>query len=256
MQAWLRTDPLYKDALTDVWLWNDFPGRKDFGGKDTGIDLVARTGSGDYWAIQCKCYAEDAIIDKPAVDSFLATSSRSFLDDQLRTTTFSNRLWISTTNHWGPNAEETIHNQKPPVHSVALSDVLASPVDWDALERGVHGGKKKEIDARKPKGFPDHIPFIHAIPDPHVERWVLNDSAAFKAVFGKGCAAPDQKCEKDRYKDILNRAIVAAGGEITISWTEHAEELIEHMDIDHLCRVDESVEKFIGECRAAFKALA
>ncbi|HPM72766.1 MAG TPA: hypothetical protein PLE25_07330, partial [Spirochaetales bacterium] len=22
---------------------------------------MARTGSGDYWAIQCKCYAEDAI---------------------------------------------------------------------------------------------------------------------------------------------------------------------------------------------------
>lgn len=119
-----------------------------------------------------------------------------------------------------------------------------------------YNGKKKEIDERKPKGFPDHIPFIHAIPDPHVERWVLNDSAAFKAVFGKGCAAPDQKCEKDRYKDILNRAIIAAGGEITISWTEHAEALIEHMDIDHLCRVDESVEKFIVECRAAFKVLS
>lgn len=54
MQAWLRTDPLYKDALTDVWLWNEFPGRKDFGGKDTGIDLVARTENGDYWAIPKK----------------------------------------------------------------------------------------------------------------------------------------------------------------------------------------------------------
>jgi len=139
MQAWLRTDPLYKDRLADVWLWNEFPGRKDFGGKDTGIDLVARTVSGDYWAVQCKCYAEEAIIDKPAVDGFLATSSRSFMDDQLRTTTFSNRLWISTTNRWGPNAEETIHNQKPPVHRVSLSDLLSSPVDWDALERGVHG---------------------------------------------------------------------------------------------------------------------
>ncbi len=32
---------------------------------------------------------------------------------------------------------------------------------------------------------------IIAIPEPHIERWLLLDSAAFKAVFGKGCPAPD-----------------------------------------------------------------
>ena len=76
MRSWLLTDPRYNE-LESVWLWEDFPGRKDFGGTDTGIDLVAKTELGDYWAIQCKCYAENTIIDKPAVDSFLATSSRS-----------------------------------------------------------------------------------------------------------------------------------------------------------------------------------
>ena len=95
--------------LTDVWLWEDFPSRGDLGGRDTGIDLVARADNGEYWAIQCKCYKEDAVIDKPAVDSFLATSSRQFLDvDTLQTTSFAHRLWISTTNHWGNNAEEAI----------------------------------------------------------------------------------------------------------------------------------------------------
>ncbi len=51
MQAYLQTDPRYAPMFTNVWLWNDFPARRDFGGKDTGIDLVARTTSGDYWAI-------------------------------------------------------------------------------------------------------------------------------------------------------------------------------------------------------------
>ena len=41
---------------------------------------------------------------------------------------------------------------------------------------------------------------IHAIPDPHIERWLLLDSAAFKAVFGRGCDAPDRKCDRYRYK--------------------------------------------------------
>jgi predicted helicase len=78
-----------------VWLWNEFPSRHDFGGTDTGIDLVALTVDGDYWAVQCKCYQESTAIDKPAVDSFLATSSREFKDETLRTTRFAHRLWIS-----------------------------------------------------------------------------------------------------------------------------------------------------------------
>ena len=63
MRSWLLTDPRYNE-LEKVWLWEVFPGRKDFGGTDTGIDLVAKTEMGDYWAIQCKCYAEDTTIDK------------------------------------------------------------------------------------------------------------------------------------------------------------------------------------------------
>jgi predicted helicase len=144
MQAWLQTDPLFKDRFSHVWMWTEFPYRKDFGGKETGIDLVAKTTTGNYWAIQCKCYDEQATIDKPNVDTFLATSSRTFLDDQLSTTSFSDRLWISTTNRWGPNAEETIHNQSPPVHRVFLSDLEQSPVDWDELEKGVHGAQARQ----------------------------------------------------------------------------------------------------------------
>ncbi|MEI6412346.1 MAG: DEAD/DEAH box helicase family protein, partial [Bacteroidota bacterium] len=139
MQGYLQTDPRYADLFDHVWLWNDFPARKDFGGKDTGIDLVARTTSGDYWAIQCKCFQESAVIDKPAVDSFLSTSSKNFKDDQLRTTGFAHRLWISTTNRWGENAETTIRNQHPPVTRIGLHELSEAPVDWDNLEKGLSG---------------------------------------------------------------------------------------------------------------------
>ena len=98
MCAWLKTDPRFNE-LQSVWMWEDFPSRKDFGGKDIGIDLVARTETGDYWAIQCKCYAETATIDKPAVDSFLSTSAKAFTDPEtLQTVRFAHRVWISTTN--------------------------------------------------------------------------------------------------------------------------------------------------------------
>ena len=108
IQAYLKTDPKYTSLFKKVWLWNEFPGKLDLGGSDTGIDLVALTYTGDYWAIQCKCYKESSIIDKPAVDSFLATSSREFKDEELKTNRFAQRLWVSTTNKWGPNATEAI----------------------------------------------------------------------------------------------------------------------------------------------------
>ncbi|WP_042371598.1 restriction endonuclease [Bacteroides neonati] len=63
MQAYLQTDPKYITLFSTVWLWNEFPFRKDFGGKDTGVDLVAQTYNGDYWAIQCKCFTENNLLD-------------------------------------------------------------------------------------------------------------------------------------------------------------------------------------------------
>lgn len=154
MRSWLRTDPRYSSLFSEVWLWEDFPSRGDFGGKDTGIDLVARTHEGDYWAIQCKCYAEGTSIDKPSVDSFLATSSRCFTDPLLRSQgissfdkRFDKRLWISTTNKWGANAEEAIQNQDPQVVRVGLHELEISPVDWARLLEGQEG--KKALGAGK-----------------------------------------------------------------------------------------------------------
>ncbi len=150
MRSWLLTDPRYNE-LEKVWLWEEFPGRKDFGGTDTGIDLVAKTEMGDYWAIQCKCYAEDTIIDKPAVDSFLATSSRTFTNEvTFQTTRFAKRIWISTTNHWGSNAEDAIHRQEPPVTRIGLADLNSSPVDWQKLMDGLTGNSAL-VEGKKPR---------------------------------------------------------------------------------------------------------
>jgi predicted helicase len=143
MQAFLQTVPWYDGKFRHVWLWNDFPFRQEFGGKDTGIDLVAMTVEGDYWAIQCKCWDEASYIDKPAVDSFLATSSKTFPDDQFQKRAFALRLWISTTNKWGSEAENTILHQNPPVQRINLFELEEAPVDWEALENGISGTKAR-----------------------------------------------------------------------------------------------------------------
>ena len=48
MQGYLKTTSLYANRLEEVWLWMEFPFHDQFGGKDTGIDLVARTVEGEY----------------------------------------------------------------------------------------------------------------------------------------------------------------------------------------------------------------
>lgn len=140
IKKWFQTDPRYADKLQEIWLWEEFPGKKYFGGKDLGIDLVAKTDLGDYWAIQCKCFDEKAVIGKAAVDSFISTAHRSFIDDlTLKTTYFSNLIWVSTTVHWGANAEETLKGQDIPLTRINMYELEASPVDWDKLLKGDTG---------------------------------------------------------------------------------------------------------------------
>lgn len=138
MQAYLKTTTLYANLFEEVWLWTEFPFHDQFGGKDTGIDLVARTVEGEYWAIQCKCYAANTFINKPDVDTFLSTSGKRF-ETESGMTGFVQRLWISTTNKWNSTAEQTIRNQNPPVTRLNLIDLENDDVDWNSLEQGIFG---------------------------------------------------------------------------------------------------------------------
>lgn len=150
IQSYLYTDPKYAH-LRKIWLWGEFPQRDQFGSHDVGIDLVAETVEGEYWAVQCKAYREDARITKEEVDTFLSTSGRSFKNEQGETIHFSNRLWVSTTNKWSSKAEETLQNQNPPVTRINLTDLEQAPVEWDKIDEGIFGE-----NARKEKKQPRH----------------------------------------------------------------------------------------------------
>lgn len=136
MGRFLATNPLYADDLDQVWLWTEFPFRNDFGGKDIGIDLVAKTKSGDYWAIQCKCYAPSTTISKADVDTFLSTSGKYFTDEMGQQRHFTRRLWIATTDRWSKEANITLQNQEPPVNRLGPYDLRTAPVDWQKLYDG------------------------------------------------------------------------------------------------------------------------
>lgn len=143
IQAYLKTDQQFASQFKHVWLWSEFFGRDDLGGSDLGIDLVAQTFDGDFWAIQCKCFDETTYIDKAAVDSFITTANRTFRNEQLVTCRFSHLLWISTTNKWSKNALESVRNQGIAFTRLNLINLIEAPVDWDNLEKGIHGEKAR-----------------------------------------------------------------------------------------------------------------
>jgi hypothetical protein len=97
---------------------------------------------------------------------------------------------------------------------------------------------------------------ICAIPDPHVERWLMLDSSAFKIAVGAGCDAPDQKCERDRYKRLLSQAVRDAGVTPNLGGIEYADDIIAEMDIDAATRKDASFRLFVRDLRGIFQEWA
>ena len=151
MQRYLQTDPIFASSLSNVWLWENFFAKDQFGGKDVGIDLVAETTGGNYWAIQCKCYKADAIIDKPAVDTFLATSGKTFKDKDGNKVHFAYRLWLDTTEHgFNREALNSLENQDPEFHRVGLLELENAMVDWDRLDKG-SSGEGAQVQKKQPR---------------------------------------------------------------------------------------------------------
>ena len=94
---------------------------------------------------------------------------------------------------------------------------------------------------------------ISMVPEPHIERWLLLDSAAFKTVFGKGCPVPDQKCERGRYKGLLLNAIYEATMVSPLDGIERVEELVYAMNFQRVEQSDRSIRRFLTALQRRFR---
>ena len=120
--CYLRNEATYRDLYSDVWTYSDWAKLQGLDGRDTGIDLVAKTsGTGEYHAIQCKLYAEDYKLQKGDIDSFFTASGKK---------PFTHRIIIATTDKWSEHAEDALQNQQPPVSKIDLHDLESSQIDW------------------------------------------------------------------------------------------------------------------------------
>ncbi len=137
MVRFFRTDIQWAQRFDDVWLWMDWPERPQHA--DHGIDLVARDReTGDLTAIQCKFYDPATTIYKDDIDSFLSESGKH---------PFKERVVVSTTDHWGRNAEQAIENQQIPVVRLRFMDLADSSIDWSLFDLSIP--ETMEVKPRK-----------------------------------------------------------------------------------------------------------
>lgn len=129
-----------------------------------------------------------------------------------------------------------------------LPDLLVVATDANCNS---YSKRKKSLNETLPRTIQDFT--VYAIPDPHIERWLLIDSSAFRAVLGKGCAAPPAKCERALYKRLLIEAIRDAGLTPLVGGIEHARDLVKHMDFGYVERTDNSFGRFLREMQDKFR---
>ncbi|MEH0110358.1 type ISP restriction/modification enzyme [Tersicoccus sp. MR15.9] len=124
VKRYLQLEPKYADQFSDVWLWNEWPGRN--GQVDTGIDLVAKDRySGELTAIQAKFYDPAATLQKGQIDSFFTATGK---------VDFSYGMVVSTTDHWSKHAEDALENQSKQMSRLRLQDLADSTIDWSAFD--------------------------------------------------------------------------------------------------------------------------
>ena len=230
MREFLFKHPRYSGLFENVWLWRDFPFKKDFGdGADIGIDIVAKTVNGEYWAVQCKCYAEDTTISKADVDTFLSTSGKHFSDDQQTPCRFSFRLLISTTYRWSDNAEAAIRHQEPPVKRISLDDLNNAPVDWDAVNAAALG--KKSSAARSAPYAPR--PHQREAIDAAHKHFKANDRGKLIMACGTGKTYTSLKIAEKEVKSsglvLFLVPSIALLGQTLDEWTTHAAKALRPM---------------------------
>ncbi len=118
----LQNDPRFTAifATPNIYLWADYPNRW---GPDNGIDLIATDKTGQTWAIQAKAWDPDRALNKAAIDSFLAESSRKEIQA---------RMVITTAVEQTTQLTQSLAAQEKRVTVVDGDELAKAQVDWES----------------------------------------------------------------------------------------------------------------------------
>ncbi|MDI1496105.1 MAG: restriction enzyme, partial [Cenarchaeum symbiont of Oopsacas minuta] len=137
----LKTDKLYANRFTKVWLWKQWP---ENDGADTGIDLVAEQTDDELCAIQCKCYADDGTLDMKTVATFLAKASSLKIKHKILVYTGD-----SLTNH----AKKILTDSKTTI--ITPEHFRQSSIDWSTWPKITRTKSPKKLRPHQQSALSD-----------------------------------------------------------------------------------------------------
>ena len=132
-----------------------------------------------------------------------------------------------------------------------LPDIVVVSTDADRL-----GCAERTKAVRDAAGVEIADRLVCAIPEPHVERWLLVDGHAFRVAVGRGCSAPDNRWGRDRYKQLLAQAVRDAGRPVVLEGLEHANAIVAAMDLRVAAQADDQLSKFLDAMRSTLAPFA
>lgn len=119
-KRFLQVEPKFADQFSDVWLWNEWPGRGNR--PDNGIDLVAKDRyTGELTGVQAKFFDPAVKLQKGKIDSFFT---------ELGKVDFAQGLVINTSVEWSSSAESALRDQSKPIARLGVDELVDSTVDW------------------------------------------------------------------------------------------------------------------------------
>ena len=146
----LRHDRHYKNRFDRVWMWRDWAresGIKDKTGtgQDLGIDIVARERvGGELCAVQCKCNADDTVLDTKPVNSFIAAGVSYRMKNYILACT-------------GPINKAALAKLRGARCQIMTRDDLRYRFDWDAYPRKIAPPPPKRLKPYQKRAVSDVV---------------------------------------------------------------------------------------------------
>jgi hypothetical protein len=97
-----------------------------------------------------------------------------------------------------------------------------------------------------------------AVPDPHIERWYLADPLGMQKILHADVAldVPAYKCQRDRYKQALRRAVRQTGVVAPLGGVEYGPEIASVLNFYTVGKVDTGFKHFIDELKEGLSPFA
>lgn len=189
---------------------------------------------------QVMCFCEDIAHERfiVALVQRAAQQQNTSVQIKVLSATHGSRVWVEFRQYL----------RELKTGAQRLPDVLVVVMDGNCKKPAQ---VRKDIEQEVGKSGLTIPQLVCAVPDPHIERWYLEDQQALKSILPN--AQPKKlryKCERDRYKRALVEAIRVAGVEPLLGGAEYGDEVANALNP---YRLDRSFQNFWRELLNALR---